>query len=308
VVLDNVSQGDPHVSAHNAERAVINELDTNAIRKTLVNAKGDVLVASANDTVTRLPVGATEGSILVVDSTTATGLRWATSTDVQVAELNTNAIRKTLVNAKGDLLVGTADDTVGRLAPSASNGALLLTDSAQSSGLRWSDRLFLTGSGFPEGVVTAPMGSRYTDTSATNGAVDWLKASGSGNTGWEVLFGDTGWRDISSLQVNGWTSSQIRVRRNGENIYFWFLTLNPAAATADTVLTLPDGFKPSFVQRFPILKSTVSRQLNVDSAGGVRVLLYATGDGTYDACSAAWLAGTAAGPGNWPSALPGVAV
>lgn len=76
MVLGDVSQGDPHVSAHNAERAVINELDTNAIRKTLFNAKGDILIALGNDDPGRLPASATEGAILVVDSTAPTGLQW----------------------------------------------------------------------------------------------------------------------------------------------------------------------------------------------------------------------------------------
>lgn len=308
MVLDNVSQGDPHVSAHNAERAVINELDTNAIRKTLVNAKGDVIVATGNDAVTRVPVSASNGAVLIVDDSQPTGVRWSTGNDAVLSEANTNAVRKTLVDAKGDLLVGSADNTVVRVAGPTTDGKILIADAAQASGVRWSDGLYLRGSGFPEGVVTAPIGSRYIDTAATNGAVEWIKASGSGNTGWEVVYGDTGWRDISTLQTNGWTSTQMRVRRNGENIYFWFLALVATAATADTVLTLPDGFKPSFVQRFPILDTTVNRQLNVDSAGGVRVLLYTTGDGSLDACSAAWLAGTAAAPGNWPAVLPGVAV
>jgi hypothetical protein len=40
------------------------------------------------------------------------------------------------VDAKGDLLVGTANDTVARLAVGA-NGLALLADSAQTTGLRW---------------------------------------------------------------------------------------------------------------------------------------------------------------------------
>ena len=47
----------------------------------------------------------------------------------------------------------------------------------------------ITGSGFPEGVVTAPIGQRYIDTAATAGAIEWIKASGAGNTGWK-LFGE----------------------------------------------------------------------------------------------------------------------
>jgi hypothetical protein len=48
-----------------------------------------------------------------------------------------NAISVTTINAKGDLLVGTADDTIGRLA-AGTDGYYLSADSTQSSGLRWS--------------------------------------------------------------------------------------------------------------------------------------------------------------------------
>ena len=40
------------------------------------------------------------------------------------------------------------------------------------------------GTGSPEGKITAPVGSVYTDTEATNGSVRWVKASGTGSTGW----------------------------------------------------------------------------------------------------------------------------
>lgn len=49
----------------------------------------------------------------------------------------------------------------------------------------------LTGTGSPEGNVAAPVGSVYTDTAATNGAIRWIKASGTGVTGWRDDYGDT---------------------------------------------------------------------------------------------------------------------
>jgi len=47
-----------------------------AIAKTIVDAKGDIIAATAADTVARLAVGA-NNTILTADSTTATGLKWA---------------------------------------------------------------------------------------------------------------------------------------------------------------------------------------------------------------------------------------
>ena len=49
--------------------------DANAIQNSIVDAKGDLIGASANDTPARLPVG-NNGETLVADSSTSTGLRW----------------------------------------------------------------------------------------------------------------------------------------------------------------------------------------------------------------------------------------
>jgi hypothetical protein len=48
-----------------------------AIAKTIVDAKGDIIAATAADTVARLAVGAND-TVLTADSTAATGLKWAT--------------------------------------------------------------------------------------------------------------------------------------------------------------------------------------------------------------------------------------
>ncbi len=50
--------------------------DANAIQNAIVDAKGDLIAATAADTPARLAVG-TNGQILTADSTAATGLKWA---------------------------------------------------------------------------------------------------------------------------------------------------------------------------------------------------------------------------------------
>jgi hypothetical protein len=59
--------------------AIQTQLDAK-VAKSLVDAKGDLLVGSANDTVSRLAVASTAGYVLTVDSAEATGVKWAAAT------------------------------------------------------------------------------------------------------------------------------------------------------------------------------------------------------------------------------------
>lgn len=52
--------------------------DANAIQNAIVDAKGDLIAATAADTPARLAVG-TNGQVLTADSTASTGLKWATA-------------------------------------------------------------------------------------------------------------------------------------------------------------------------------------------------------------------------------------
>jgi hypothetical protein len=59
-----------------------------AIAKATVDAKGDLIAGTADNTVARLAVGAND-TILVADSSTATGLKWAApSSTIQTATFN----------------------------------------------------------------------------------------------------------------------------------------------------------------------------------------------------------------------------
>jgi hypothetical protein len=55
--------------------------DSNAIQNAIVDAKGDLISATAADTPARLAVG-TNGQVLTADSSTSTGLKWATPATV----------------------------------------------------------------------------------------------------------------------------------------------------------------------------------------------------------------------------------
>lgn len=96
----------------------------------IVTAKGDLVVATASGTVSRLGVGS-NGQALVANSAATTGVNWATPTDTTKIPLST-------VTAKGDLIVATASGTVTRQAV-GNNGQILTADSTQSDGVKWAD-------------------------------------------------------------------------------------------------------------------------------------------------------------------------
>ena len=62
-----------------------------AINPTIVDAKGDIIAASAADTVARLAVG-TNGQVLTAASGEATGLQWATPVTGSITLLSTTAL------------------------------------------------------------------------------------------------------------------------------------------------------------------------------------------------------------------------
>jgi len=80
--------------------------------------------------------GGTTGQVLSKTSNTDLDFTWVTTDDA-------NAIQNAIVDAKGDLIAASANDTPARLAV-GNNGDTLLADSSQSTGLRWGDNLGYT--------------------------------------------------------------------------------------------------------------------------------------------------------------------
>ena len=76
------------------------------------------------------------------------------------------------------------------------------------------------GTGMPNGKVTAPIGTTYVDTEVTNGALKWIKQTGSDNTGWKVIHGDTGWRNLKIVSQYG--NSYVKIRRINNNVMYHF--------------------------------------------------------------------------------------
>ena len=107
-----------------------------------------------------------------------------------------------------------------------------------------------TGTGSPEGKVAAPVGSIYTDTAATNGAIRWIKTSGTGDAGWKIQWGDTGWRSIASTPggtIRSGTGT-ILVKRENQRVIWRFRDLGIMDGTGAAIIVssseFPSGFYP----------------------------------------------------------------
>ena len=112
--------------------------------------------------------------------------------------------------------------------------------------VEWKDTYEIRGTGMPEGNVKASVGTYYTDTAATNGAIRWIKTRGSDKTGWKVVYGDTGWRSVPQILSTSMKASVVKVRRINNTVYLyaaltgWAYNWNGGGTG-----TLPDGLRPS---------------------------------------------------------------
>lgn len=116
----------------------------------------------------------------------------------------------------------------------------------------------ITGTGNPNSVHAAPIGSTFRNTEAGgwNGARVWRKDSGTGASGWVVESGDTGTRNVSADVT--WDESRVdttvnplifRVTRTASvvELYVYWRTPTPDMSTSagPIVSALPTGFRPS---------------------------------------------------------------
>ena len=163
-----------------------------------------------------------------------------------------------------------------------------------------------SGTGTPEGVVTAAPGSTWLQTDATTdvkGWIKWVKATGTGNTGWVAgPEADTGWRDVSGLLINGWQKNgaygHALVRRVGPLVEVR-LSLTGTSATLDGCLsTFGAGMGASEILSFMV------------STGATTVASVLTSAAWGTECAArGYIHGSFfyLNPDAWPTSLPGVA-
>lgn len=96
-------------------------------------------------------------------------------------------------------------------------GSVNLPTSSQNAPTSSSE---LIGEGMPNGKVDGTIGQTYVDTKKTNGALKWIKRTPSGNQGWAVLDGDTGWKTLNASSKLG--NSYVKARRINDTVYLQF--------------------------------------------------------------------------------------
>jgi hypothetical protein len=98
--------------------------ETAIFAKNIINAKGDLIVGTADDTAVVLPVGTTANHTLLVDSTTATGVKWGA-----IPTLNQNTTG-TAAN-----VTGTTNTTLTTLSALTSIGTSTITSGTWSANI-----------------------------------------------------------------------------------------------------------------------------------------------------------------------------
>lgn len=256
--------------------------------------------------------GVLSGTLSVAGNITATvGIDYASPT-LQKVKLGGTVIKRAQVGASyNGLEIKDGNDATNvdiRLDGSSFwKGPLTVDMATPTISLGTSGPRVMAGTGSPEGVVTAPVGSRWTRTDgAALGDLEYMKASGSGNTGWKVSYGDTGNRNlVGSVTANATaTYTTVQLRRIGAQV---FLTLNLAntatSVTHELLATLPVGFRPiedHSVAIYPPNATSASQvtAVSVDSSNGQTQ--YRNNNAVAMAACLTWTTNDA-----WPASLPG---
>jgi hypothetical protein len=125
--------------------------DPNAIQNSIVDAKGDIISATADNTPARLAVG-TNGQVLKANSATATGLEWAADSAGMTNPMTTTG--DTIYSSSGSTPARLGIGTTGQVLTVASGVPSWATPSGGSSGPAFSVFRATTAQNFSTGVDT----------------------------------------------------------------------------------------------------------------------------------------------------------
>jgi hypothetical protein len=199
--------------------------------------------------------GGTTGQILSKASNTDLDYTWVTTDDA-------NAIQNSIVDAKGDLIAATANDTPARLAVGA-NDTVLTADSTAATGLKWAapapSGLTLINSTTFSGASSVSLDNVFTATYAnylvqtnftSSGSTDQmlsmrLRVGGVDNTGADYIFDGTRAYPAAVAYFGGTlTSFQLHniSTVNANNASHTFQLFNPAVANRTQIHSMGHGY------------------------------------------------------------------
>ena len=147
-----------------------------------------------------------------VDVTEYNSFKESTATNVMFVRDRLGRLEKTILSNNNSLSSQTLALTNNILSISGGNSVELPVNKSE-----------MRGTGMPNGVVEAPIGTTYIDTAKTNGALKWIKTTDGANTGLKVLIGDTGWRNLKIVSQYG--NSYVKIRRVNNNVMYHFGSL-----------------------------------------------------------------------------------
>ena len=263
----------------------------------------------------RLPVGTAASTLAAGDDSRITG---AAQKSANLSDLASASTARTNL--------GLTDAAVVGALPIPDPGSFYPTDTITAA-LQLIGGRERYGTGSPEGVVTAPVGTYYTDTAITNGAMRWAKKTGTGNTGWTVVYGDTGFRDITGTLPAALTAGRVLIRRTGTDVHITLdglvlaggtapynvfpsgitglISFSPKAASARQVLEVSDAPNVNYSDCFIVYLTGGAlyiRHLRRTGASAITLTIPATPAGTSFSGEVRWSTAQA-----WPTSLPGVA-
>lgn len=240
------------VSAASAAAAV-----TTAIQASIIDAKGDLIAGTANDTVARLPIG-TNGQILTADSAQSTGIKWADapagylaptigSTTITSGTTVSTISAVTLNNATltGTLTAGASSGTNGQLLTSTGTGVqwaaapVSLPSQTGNTG-----KLLTTDGTTASWAGAAPVAQTTEPTTLIDGLV-WLDTDGTAPTAVITRWQKTGLAaGTTSLSGNDDNSLPLTYTPGYEQVFLNGALLsrgNDYTATSGTSITLTTG-------------------------------------------------------------------
>lgn len=176
----------------------------------------------------------------------------ADAIDATVYTVDQESIKKTNIDAKGDLIVGTADNTITRLAV-GSNGQVLTADSVAAAGVKWA-------------TVGSPSWTLLNSGSQSLSGSSTITISGLSAKAYHIVVGNA-----SSANA----SSQIRIRFNTDTANHRYSAINYISeSTYDpsnlSIITETNGGYAAFAKQNNNAIGNVSgycRVENADSTG-----------------------------------------